>query len=244
MNLRSLLRIKFINIQGLTYQKYLELEELIDDDTILCVTETQQKIDKLNIRKNLIKITQMRKKESKKGGGLMIITKQNSNIEIEDIKTLHEDCLQMQVKFGNLNFKLITVYMSCHHKENKELNNQIERAIQQNYETEPMLIVGDFNAHLGVIIPDTLNENGRTLLKWLEQYNLILLNNDPKCQGTYTWSSRGQKSIIDYAIINQKMYQNFKHMNIDEENEIFDISDHNLIEVKLHQNQKVNQKDS
>ena len=32
-------------------------------------------------------------------------------------------------------------------------------------------------------------------------------------------------------------------MNIDEENEIFDISDHNLIEVKLHQNQRVNQKD-
>ena len=40
-------------------------------------------------------------------------------------------------------------------------------------------------------------------------------------------------STIDYALANEHMLNNFIDMRIDEENNIFDSSDYNLIEIKI-----------
>ena len=42
------LKIKLLNVQGLTQQKASELENLIDEKTILCMTETQSKYLNVN----------------------------------------------------------------------------------------------------------------------------------------------------------------------------------------------------
>ena len=42
MKVCSNLKILFINVQGLTKSKLLELQEFVDHKTILCLAETQQ----------------------------------------------------------------------------------------------------------------------------------------------------------------------------------------------------------
>ena len=49
-------QIKLINIQGLTQHKVNEIENLITDNTLLCLTETQQTLDKQNGTTTIIDI--------------------------------------------------------------------------------------------------------------------------------------------------------------------------------------------
>ena len=76
-------------------------------------------------------------------------------------------------------------------------------------------------------------KGGSTVLNPMNRYNLILLNNDEKCKGLYTWEGRGQKSVIDYALVNIRLYDEYKNMTIDEGKDIMDITGHNLMEIKL-----------
>ena len=68
---------KIINIQGLTKTKGIEVEELIGDRSIVCLTETQKKIRDVMFSKDCKIIENMREKEDRKGGGLMVIYKEN-----------------------------------------------------------------------------------------------------------------------------------------------------------------------
>ena len=81
-NLSNEIYIKCINIQGLTKQKYLEIEKEIDNKTIMCLVETQEKFEKIIERDNLEKHVSRRKMEDKKGGGIMILKKKDNNIKI------------------------------------------------------------------------------------------------------------------------------------------------------------------
>ena len=72
-----------LNIQGLTEQKLMELEILIKKEIdILFLTETQLRIDKMKISKGLSKMDTMRNEKAKKGGGLMVIYKENEQINL------------------------------------------------------------------------------------------------------------------------------------------------------------------
>ena len=71
------------------------------------------------------------------------------------------------------------------------------------------------------------------VLLWLEEYNLVLLNADPNCSGETTWSRGEQKSSIDFLIVNQKLYQFFHAMQVDEDKCRFDLSDHHMIEARF-----------
>ena len=78
--------IKLINIQGLTKPKAVELETILDNNDIICLTETQQKVEKLNFSKGIKTLVNMREKHEKKGGGLMPIYKEK-NVQVEIIET-------------------------------------------------------------------------------------------------------------------------------------------------------------
>ena len=106
----SELKILFINVQGLTKTKLLELQEFVDYRTILCLVETQHKYDKLNVRGDLDKYICMRSIRSKKGGGLMVLKKKDTNIQIDNVYSLHEDCMIIECKIKGFKFKLVTTY--------------------------------------------------------------------------------------------------------------------------------------
>lgn len=59
----------------------------------------------------------------------------------------------------------------------------------------------------------------------------------------YTWEGRGSKSVIDYALVTTSLYNKYHDMQIDEDKEIYDLSDHNLINIRLKLNGKIRQKD-
>merc|ERR1739842_114186 len=59
------------------------------------------------------------------------------------------------------------------------------------------------------------------------------MNGDIKCKGTYTRTLGKQKTAIDMFIMNSTMYEKCNEMNIDEDKEEIDFSDHNLISVNL-----------
>ena len=49
-----------LNIQSLTKVKAVELEHVFENNDILCLTETQQKMEKINFSKSIKYITSMR----------------------------------------------------------------------------------------------------------------------------------------------------------------------------------------
>ena len=69
-------------------------------------------------------------------------------------------------------------------------------------------------------------------MQLITEANLILLNED-RCTGMYTWSQDQRKSVINYMLVNKEMYKYYESMHIDENQEIIDLSDHNLITVNL-----------
>ena len=174
----------------------IELQELIDQSTIMCLTETQQKVDKLNLRMDIEKYVSMRKIESKKGGGLMILKQKESQIVIEDFFTIHEDCMGVECRMHGFKFVIINVYYRSNDC-NVELNRKVGDYVQENEEL-PLIVVGDFDAHIG-LIGEPYNRNGRLMMEMVEKNNLTILNGTPECEGKITWEARGQKSVIDYA---------------------------------------------
>ncbi|XP_068250210.1 probable inactive protein kinase DDB_G0270444 [Palaemon carinicauda] len=116
----------------------------------------------------------MRDFKDKKGGGLMVIYKDDKDIEMEKVNSKNLDILDLKGNILKKKVRLIVVYMDC--GGNRE---------------------------------------------------------DEKCKGTYTWERGDQRSATDLVLVNKEMYEYFDEMNIDEEKDKVDISDHNLIEVEV-----------
>lgn len=225
--------IKAINIQGLSKVKVKEIEDLIDENSILCLTETHKKIRDVNFDKNMTILEQMREAKDRKGGGIMILYQQDKYIRLEKVTTKNRDLLFVKGSVRGLDILLIAVYFSVSDKQrNLSMKAEIEQIIESNSD-EAILIIGDFNGHVGFKGGQKLNDNGRIILEWMEKFKLTMLNDDMKCEGEITWSRNEQKSVIDFALVTDKLYDKFRKMRIDEDQDIIDISDHNLIEIEI-----------
>ena len=170
--------------------------------------------------------------KDKKGGGISILYKKNEDIEVEEITSIHPDIFVGKVKIGNYNFKVIVTYISTNDfNRNNVIYNEIQNHIESFDINDNILILGDFNGHLGFLGPQKINKNGKKLLDLSEKYNLSIINLDTNCLGEITWQQGNMKSAIDFALCNQRMLNNLIEMIIDEEWEILKISDHNLINL-------------
>ena len=224
---------KVINIQGLTKVKAKEVEELIvDNSLVVCLTETQKKLQDVNFEDNLIILDNMREEQDRKGGGLMLIFRRNKGIELQKIDTKNRDILHVKGKIEGWDVRVILVYFSVNDENrNMKMRKEIEEIMEGN--SDPLIIAGDFNGHTGFKGEQKVDKNGEVILNWLGKYGLIMLNDDVKCRGEFTWARNNQRSVIDYFLVSDKVYDNFKKMNIDEEKDIFDLSDHHLMEVEF-----------
>ena len=93
--------------------------------------------------------------------------------------------------------------------------------------------MGDFNAHVGIIGYQELNYNGKIVLDIMTENNMIMLNDMDKCNGTYTRSRGQSKSVIYFVLVNSLAFGICDQMEINEQQETFDLTDHNLIEISL-----------
>ena len=99
------------------------------------------------------------------------------------------------------------------------------------FQKNKLLLLGDFNGHIGVLGEQKLNRNGKRVIDIIENFNLNLLNLDDKCNGELTWAQGEYNSVIDFVLANEDMYKDFVQMDIDENWEKLNISDHNLINI-------------
>lgn len=227
------LKVKLINIQGLTKTKMLELGKLVCKNTVLCLTETQEKIRKTKLNDDMESIESLREIEDKKGGGVMMIYRNDNERSFKKVDCRSKDCLYVKSDGNGQQISFVIVYFSVNDRErNEKMKKDIERIIENN-EGSKLVILGDFNGHVGFKGYQVINENGKLIIEWMEKYNLIMLNDDFNCQGEITWKRNEQESVIDFVLISKECYDIYEDMTIDEGQQEFDLSDHNLIEVRI-----------
>ena len=85
-----------------------------------------------------------------------------------------------------------------------------------------------------------ITPNGKRLINLTNNFNLKILNKNPKCKGKWTridTKNENEKSIIDYSLCTQALYTNLNTITIDEE-ENYKLNgrsktDHNSIIIKI-----------
>ena len=96
-----------------------------------------------------------------------------------------------------------------------------------------VIVMGDFNAHVGFLGRQDINQNGRMMLDFMDRWNFIMLNADDRCEGVVTRKQRGEESVLDYILISRMVYARFRCMVVDENKFKYDLSDHCLLIVEL-----------
>ena len=90
----------------------MEVEKLMNDHKILFLTETQQKLDTTIWNSSYKTYINMRGKQSKKGGGLMIVHKINQACtELEQVDTRQEDILILRGTLKSMKVTIILIYI-------------------------------------------------------------------------------------------------------------------------------------
>lgn len=79
---------------------------------------------------------------------------------------------------GHRRIKMIVVYRK---QRNSEMREETEEILEEK--DEPLLIVGNFNGHVGSKGEQKLDTSGKMILKWMEKYQITVLNDDERCQG-------------------------------------------------------------
>ena len=234
------LTIGLLNVQGLTNSKVIDIANLVKHECkIMCLTETQLKHDKVDIPDGIEKIESMRQLKDRKGGGLLILFERNIGIQITKLATAHSDILHAKVEIASAFFHIILVYFSViNNRKDKERNTlirkEIESIIDQSVKKEEALMVlGDMNGHIDGLGYQKEDENGRTVLSWMNNFGLTLLNLEDLCSGTFTWGRGNQKSAIDHVLVDRLCRTWIRSMIIDEEKNLYDQSDHNMVCINM-----------
>ena len=190
----------------------------------------------------------MREMQDRKGGGLLIMYKENEKYDLQKMTTRSTEILHVEGEIGKEQIRIVLVYMKTgNDNETKEHNKKIIEEIGQIVEEKEIqqkatILLGDFNGHLGYLGNPEENMNGKLINKMIQE-DLILLNIDSRCKGTYTWQRGEQKSAIDLIMVNQCGYEKFEEMEVDEKREIYDLSDHCMVRLSLKINKNKQKKE-
>ena len=163
----------------------------------------------------------------------MLIYKSDNVMTFKNINSKSKDYLYVISEMGGQKLIFIVVYFSVNDKtRNDAMKKEIEGIVESN-EGRRLVILGDFNGHVGFKGYQQIDENGKMIIEWMEKYNLIMLNDDFNCRGEVTWRRHDQESVIDFVLVSKECYDVYEDMEIDEQQTKFDLTDHNLIEVRL-----------
>ena len=118
-------------------------------------------------------------------------------------------------------------------ERNFEIQKELDDILENCTDEDNIVVLGDFNGHLGFIGLQEINRSGRYVLEIMERYNLILLNVDDRCNGEITCEENGIKSTKDFIPVNSNMYPVFKEKELDDDKKIYDLTDHCLIKLNF-----------
>ena len=151
----------------------------------------------------------------------VIVSERNDHIEELTIRT--------ETKKRVIN--IITMYGKIEGRESKEnIKTQfihLENLIQNIESTgEDYMLIGDLNAKIGnkengiKEKNEITNEAGIALIDLERKVKGIIVNKTEKCRGKWTrlnTQNEKEKSILDYVMTNESVYEDVIEMNIDEE---------------------------
>lgn len=163
----------------------------------------------------------------KKGGGLMLLTWKDGEVKLNKLECGGRDVLVVEVEVGDVRCVVMLVYMDVGDlSRNKVIYDELDRAMRKIPENVPKVVMGDFNGHVGFLGTQDLNRKGEMMLEFAERWNMVILNADDKCEGEYTRVQGNERSVIDYYLVDEKMYDRFESMVIDDDKDRYDLSDH------------------
>ena len=127
----------------------------------------------------------------------------------------------------------------CSKDEITEEMNLLSEEIEEFQKEGEVIIFMDGNGKIG-LLGEEKSRNGKLLEQVFQEYDLLVMNRDPKCKGKITracTTNENEKSAIDFVVAEQTVSSDIKSMVIDEEGTLKlsgeKESDHNTIIVNL-----------
>ena len=240
--------VMYQNIRG-AKSKYNSLLDKVEEigPTLICLTETHL----LDIEKFPIEGYEdpYRHDRDNLGGGILIGIKK----ELKNICTVVEkssevgEMMWLVLDNNRIKLRIGVIYAPQESRTTKEqlklmyekIGEQISLAREKK---QKVLMLGDFNCKIGEKIIGNrtdVTKGGKMLLKLVDRNRLTILNSNEKCHGLWTRVENGNKSVLDYVIVDEESNPALCSMNIDEKREFSPIgydkqgnpvqSDHNVI---------------
>ena len=266
--LQSHLSTAFLNVDGLSDAKLADVVSYAEQCSpdIIFLLETKRRLEEVGSDINIegYDISEIRRSDTagdKQGGGIACYTKNTRDIvfkshtpqiEHEDLAYVENERFWITVESQFTKTAVCGLYFGCQFSDdrNKEWNEGMFWVLQQEVQSlrdqgYRVLLVGDFNAHIGNIEgqgvvgnnPD-INKNGQRFLDFLMNYDLThvngAMNQDDSakiCSGVWSRQRGSSRSLIDYAVISSEHLSSVQSMFVDENGIYGGGSDHNWSEI-------------
>ena len=159
-------------------------------------------------------------------GGVIIYVQDNLKTKIIK-KNKNCETLWLKVKGKESEIVIGAVYSPCENITTKkaitEFVNELQKDLKEIKEniTENIILVGDFNAHMGNDREGiqgnhpTIGKNGSVYRQMIKENDLTLINNTKNCTGKWTRIQGDKKSILDLTITTKELAER-TNLKIDE----------------------------
>ena len=264
------LSTSFLNVDGLSDAKLADVVSFAEQRSpdIIFLLESKRRLEEIgsDITIEGYETNEIRRSDTagdKQGGGIVCYTKNTRDmvfkphapqIEHEDLAYVENERYWITVETQYSKTAVCGVYLGCQYSDdrNKDWNNGMFWVLQQEVQSlrtqgYRVLLVGDFNAHIGNIEgqgvvgnnPD-INNNGERFLEFLMNHDLTHVNgaltqdgSAKICSGIWSRQRGSSRSLIDYAVLSSEHLASVQSMFVDENGLFGGGSDHNWSEIVL-----------
>ena len=101
---------------------------------ILCLTETKNTFDKVNISGGLKYQATRRERGGRRGGGLQVIYPDDERVVLDKVENDCSEILELDGIIYGMDIKMVIVYMDTRkNKKGEEANKKIRKKLERNY---------------------------------------------------------------------------------------------------------------
>ena len=264
------LSTSYLNVDGLSDAKLADIVSFTEQRSpdIFFLLETKRRVEEIGSDINidgyeLIEIRRSDTADDRQGGGIACYFKNTKNMVFKthfpainqaDLVYVDNERLWITVETQQTKTAICGVYLGCQFSDdrNSNWNDGIFWILQQEVSSlradgYRVLLVGDFNGHIGNIagqgIPGNnadINKNGERFLEFLMNNNLTHINGAPThdgasqiCKGVWSRQRGPSRSIIDFSVLPSEHMRSVLSMFIDDKGAYGGRSDHNWSEIVL-----------
>lgn len=176
--------------------------------------------------------------------GVAILINKFWKNKIHSYTFINERILTIRIKIKRGYLTVIGVYApeEGRHEDSEEFYEELQKLLDKINKNDYYIIAGDLNARIGKIPitnivgtegEEVINNNGYKLREFASHNELRVTNSffRHKKIHKYTWSARGYSTIIDYVIVNKKMWPTIQDVRVFRGPDIS--SDHFMVVAKI-----------